>query len=382
MRIVIVGAGPAGLYLAYLLKRARAEWRIDVIEQNAVDATFGFGIAFSEHALEILEAEDAQTLDAIAPTLEFWSDSVLSLDGAEVRIDGIGYSGISRLKLLQILQARAAAVGVVPKYGRRIERLEELGPADLVAGADGANSAVRRAREREFGTTVSLLANRFAWFGTRKHFPALGHSFVHSPIGAFNAHHHPHAPDMSTFVVEVGEDTFYRRGLDRKDADQSRAICEFIFEDTLSGEDLISNNSIWRRFPRITNRHWSAGNVVLLGDALHTIHYSIGSGTRLAMEDAIALARALVFHAPDVEAALAAYEAQRRPEVDKLLAAAEASAQWYEDFASHMRAPPLEFAMSYITRSGRVDLERLKHTSADFVARYEAFRRSTQGSGA
>ena len=215
------------------------------------------------------------------------------------------------------------------------------------------------------------LTNRFAWYGTGKHFDALGHCFIETKRGVFYAHHHPHAPDQSTFVVEVDEATFVKSGFDTMPQSEAQAILEDIFAKTLGGHGLISNNSIWRRFPKIRNARWSSGNCVLLGDALHTVHFSIGSGTRLALEDAIALAKALL-EAPDVATALAAYETSRRPAVSKFLAAADASADWYEHFADHMRLAPLDFAYSYITRSGRVDLNRLRATSPEFGAAYEA----------
>jgi 2-polyprenyl-6-methoxyphenol hydroxylase-like FAD-dependent oxidoreductase len=216
------------------------------------------------------------------------------------------------------------------------------------------------------------LQNRFAWFGTRKRFAALTHTFVTTELGHFNAHHHRHAPDMSTFVVEMDEATFRRGGFDTMDEEASRALCERIFAGTLDGHSLISNKSIWRQFPKVVNRRWSVGNRVLLGDALHTAHFSIGSGTRLALEDAIALAAALDQHYDDVPATLAAFQTAREPRVAKLVAAANASAAWYEHFAEHMAMPPREFAMSYITRSGRVDRERLRRLSPGFVAAYEA----------
>ncbi len=379
MRAAIIGAGPAGLYLAYLLKRARPDWRIELFEQNAADVTFGFGLAFSKQALDFLEAQDPGTLAAIRPALESWSDSVLDLKGARVRIDGMDYTGIGRLRLLEILAGRARSVGIEPRYGRRIDSLTELQGADLIVGADGANSIVRRTHESEFKTSLSLLSNRFAWYGTRKRFDCLAHSFIETVRGAFNAHHHPHAPDMSTFVVEVDEATFFRNGFDAMPQQQTQTIMAEVFAGTLGGEALISNNSIWRRFPKIRNRRSSTRNCVLLGDALHTVHYSIGSGTRLAMEDSIALADALLTHAPDIAAALAQYDAARKQRIAKFLAAADASAQWYEHFAQAMRLTPLEFAFSYVTRSGRVDLERLRKTSPEFVALYEA-RTSTAGS--
>jgi 2-polyprenyl-6-methoxyphenol hydroxylase-like FAD-dependent oxidoreductase len=371
-RVVIVGAGPAGLYLACLLKRTHADFQINVVEQNPPDATFGFGLAFSERALEFLKREDAETWAALQPALEFWSDSILDLKGAVIRIDGMGYAGIGRLRLLEILRTRASAVGIEALYARSVVSVDELGEADLIVGADGANSLLRKSKEADLGTSIEFCTNRFAWYGTPRRFDALSHTFIETPDGVFNAHHHRHAPGMSTFVVETDEATFFRCGLDRMDVETAREFCQRVFADSLGGAPLISNKSIWRQFPRIWNQRWSVGNCVLVGDALHTAHFSIGSGTRLAMEDAIALARALEHHLDDIPVALAAYEEARKPAVQKLIAAANASAEWYEHFADHMRLAPLDFAMSYITRSGRVDLERLRRTSPEFITAYEA----------
>src|SRR5262245_20781205 len=374
MRVAIVGAGPAGLYLAYLLKRSKLQVEVQVFEQNPADATFGFGLVFSERALEFLNDEDPDTLAAIHPALEHWNDSILVHRGEEVRIDGMGYTGIGRLRLLQILKARARSVWVEPRYLHTIDELEICGNADLIVGADGVNSALRSGYENVVGTSVNYLTNLFAWFGTAKKFEALTHTFVKTDLGYFNAHHHPHAPDMSTFVVEVDEPTFFRAGFEQMEADRAKAVCEQVFEKSLDGQGLLSNKSIWRQFPKVWNERWSIGNRVLLGDALHTAHFSIGSGTRLAMEDAIALANALEQHDADVPAALAAYEAARKLTVTRLVTAANASAAWYERFAEHMALSPMEFAMSYITRSGRVDLERLRRSSPAFIAAYEASR--------
>ena len=374
MRVIILGAGPAGLYFAYLLKRSRLDVAIEVFEQNPPDATFGFGLVFSERALEFLKEEDPGTHAAIQPALEHWNDSILVHKGSKVRIDGMGYSGIGRLRLLQILQARAKSVGIEPHYLRPIDALEDNGQADLIVGADGVNSLVRRGHEGAFRTNATLLTNRFAWFGTTKRFDALTHTFVETDLGHFNAHHHRHAADMSTFVVEVDEATFFHAGFDKMDPDRAKAVCEQVFAATLDGHGLVSNKSIWRQFPKIWSGRWSVGNRVLVGDAARTAHFSIGSGTRLAMEDAIALAKALETHAPDIDSALAAYEAARKPLVARLVAAADSSAAWYERFAEHMALAPMDFAMSYVTRSGRVDLERLRRSSPAFVAAYEASR--------
>ncbi|MGQ3070786.1 MAG: FAD-dependent monooxygenase [Ferrovibrionaceae bacterium] len=371
MRVVILGAGPAGLYLGYLLKRRRPDLTVQVFEQNARDATFGFGVVFSDRAIEFLADDDPETVAAITPHLETWRDITLDLAGDVVRIDGIGFAAVGRLKLLELLQARAAAAGVELHFEHVVNDPADLGPADLVVGADGVNSLIRRQDEAAFGTTSPLMTNRFAWFGTTKRFETLTQTFRRSAYGNFNAHHYRYSPEMSTFIVEVDAATF--AGLDQA---RGQAICEEVFADVLDGHGLISNRTIWRQFPKLANRNWAVGNRVLIGDALHTAHFSIGSGTRLAMEDAIALARALEQNGDDVAAALPAFVAARKPILDKLVGAAEASASWYENFATHMGLAPLDFAMSYITRSGRIDLDRLARISPQFVATYRAARAS------
>jgi 2-polyprenyl-6-methoxyphenol hydroxylase-like FAD-dependent oxidoreductase len=373
MHIAILGAGPAGLYLAYLIKRRSPETAVTLIEQNPADATFGFGVVFSDRALEFLREDDEATYSAITPHMESWSDITIVHRGERVTIDGVGFSAIGRLKLLQLLQARARSVGVEPSYQRAVKSLGELGNVDLVVGADGVNSLVRRSNENRFGASVRLLTNRFAWFGTDKRFETLTQTFSETKAGSFNAHHYRYSPDLSTFIVEVDQSTFARAGFAQMGEAETRAFCEHVFAQTLDGHRLISNNSIWRQFPIVHNEHWSVDNCVLVGDALHTAHFSIGSGTRLAMEDAIALDRALA-HSGNVGAALVAYEAARRPTLEKLVSGANGSATWYEHFAEHMRFAPVDFAMSYITRSGRVDIERLRKLSPRFVAQFERDR--------
>lgn len=374
MRIAILGAGPAGLYLGYLLKRRRPDVDIRIVERNPADATFGFGVVFSDRALEFLREDDLETYAAITPQMESWDDMTLVLRNERIVIDGIGFAAIGRLKLLQLLQERVRAVGIRPEFSRAVASLDEFADADLVVGADGVNSLVRRTFPERFGASVGFLANRFAWFGTSRRYDTLTQTFRHTPLGDFNAHHYRYAPGRSTFIVETDAGSFAKAGFARMDDAESRALCQKIFADALDGHPLISNNSIWRRFPLVHNARWQHGKYVLIGDALHTAHFSIGSGTRLAMEDAIALNRALAAHGDDVTAALPAFEAARRPVVDKLVAGANASAAWYEKFAEHMQLAPADFAMSYIMRSGRVDLERLRRLSPQFVARYERER--------
>lgn len=372
MRIAIIGAGPAGLYLAYLLGRRGRRAEVRVFEQNPAHATFGFGVVFSDRALEFLREDDPETYDAITPAMESWSDITLDLEGSVVPIDGVGFSAVGRLELLRLLQERVRAVGVAVEFGRAVGSLDEVRDADLVVGADGVNSLVRRSCARELGASVGHLTNRFAWYGTTRRFETLTQTFRRNGDGAFNAHHYRYSPRMSTFIVETDAATWERAGFAAMDEALTRAYLERVFADVLVGHGLVSNRSVWRSFPKVANERWSAGNAVLLGDALHTAHFSIGSGTRLAMEDAIALARAIEGNPGDAQAAARAYEAARRPILDKLTTAANASAAWYERFAEHMRLPPLEFALSYITRSGRVDLERLRAVSPRFVAAYES----------
>lgn len=371
MRVAILGAGPAGLYLSYLIKRRRPDADITVVEQNPADATFGFGVVFSDRALEFLREDDAETFAAITPHTESWDDMTLVHRNERVVIDGVGFAAIGRLKLLQLLQQRVRSVGVTPIFSRTAASLDEFGDADLVVGADGVNSLMRRTFAEQFGSSVTYLANHFAWFGTAQIYDTLTQTFRHTPIGDFNAHHYRYAPGRSTFIVETDEASFARAGFERMEDSESRSLCQKIFADALGGHPLISNNSIWRRFPLVWNRNWHHGKYVLIGDALHTAHFSIGSGTRLAMEDAIALDKALAEHGDDVTAALPAFEAARRPIVEKLVTGANASAAWYERFAEHMALAPAEFAMSYITRSGRIDIERLRKLSPRFVERYE-----------
>ena len=373
MRIAVIGGGPGGLYFAYLWKRRHPGAHIDLFEQNPEGATWGFGVVFSEQALEFLRADDPDTVEAIAPRMESWKNITLDLRGESVEIDGVGFSSIGRLELLNILQARVRAAGVTPRYDTTIQSVDELTGYDLIVAADGLNSLVRRGFEREFGASVSHSSNKFAWYGTSKPFATLSQTFVSTELGTFNAHHYRYSQAMSTFLVECDAATWDRYGFADKSIEESQAICERVFAATLGGHRLVSNKSVWRNFPWIWNEQWSHRNMVLIGDALHSAHFSIGSGTRLAIEDAIALTKALEAEA-DIRAALARYQRERQPIVKKLVTAARTSADWYEHFPTHMKLDLMDFAYSYITRSGRIDDARLRAMSPAFMARYEASR--------
>jgi 2-polyprenyl-6-methoxyphenol hydroxylase-like FAD-dependent oxidoreductase len=371
MRVSVLGGGPGGLYFASLWKSRHPADDVRLFEQNPADATWGFGVVFSDRALEFLREDDPATVELIAPRMQAWRDITIAHRGEAIAIDGVGFSAIGRLELLQLLQQRARAAGVTLAFGTAIASVEALGDSDLIVAADGVNSLLRSTFQNEFGTTVSQLAGKFVWYGTSKPFDTLTQTFVENELGTFNAHHYRYAPGMSTFIVECDPATWVRAGLDRASEDASRRLCEQVFADTLQGHALVSNRSIWRNFPWMWNERWWHRNIVLIGDALRTAHYSIGSGTRLAMEDALALTKALEAAPGDLPAALAGYEAARRPVVEKLVAASHRSADWYEHFPEHMQLAPVKLAMSYIRRSGRVDDERLRAMAPRFMAQYD-----------
>jgi 2-polyprenyl-6-methoxyphenol hydroxylase-like FAD-dependent oxidoreductase len=378
VRIAVIGGGPGGLYFSYLWKKRHPDARIDLFEQNPAGTTWGFGVVFSEQALEFLRADDPDTVDAIAPRMESWKNITLNLGGESVEIDGVGFSSIGRLDLLRLLQTRAASVGVALHFETQVS-LDQLSGYDLIVAADGLNSMVRRTFEGDFGTSLSYSSNKFAWYGTTKRFETLSQTFVQTDLGSFNAHHYRYASGMSTFLVECDLATWQAYGFADKTIEQSKAICEKVFAKTHDGHDLISNKSVWRNFPWVWNERWFFKNMVLIGDALHSAHFSIGSGTRLAIEDAIALTKALEAERT-IGDALGRYQSERQPIVKKLVTAARTSADWYATFPEHMKLDLMDFAYSYITRSGRIDDGRLRAMAPAFMARYEASRpRSASG---
>ena len=373
--IEILGAGPAGLYASILLKTLVPSAQIRVTEQNPDDATFGFGVVFSDQALDFLRVDDPHCHALIAPHMERWRSMDLSLAGERVTLDGIGFAAIGRLRLLQILQQRAAELGVTTRFGYELTAIEEIETgADLVVGADGVNSLLRRSYADQFSPRLEYFDNHFAWFGTARAFDTLTQTFIRSPQGALNAHHYRYSPNMSTFIVECDHDSFVAHGFAEMDEQASADACARLFADTLEAAPLLLNHSHWRRFPRLSCTNWVFGRRVILGDAAHSAHFSIGSGTRLAFEDAIALVGALR-ESDDLATALQRFQQQRQPIVHKIVEAASRSARWYENFSSHMDLPAMQFGYEYLARSGRMDLDRLRLISPQFVGRYEEFKK-------
>lgn len=370
MRVQVIGAGPAGLFFSLLLKRRRPDADVTVYEQNARDATFGFGVVFSRGALEFLAKDEPAMHARLTAAMESWPMQRIVHRDVAVDIDGNGFSALGRLKLIQILAEECEKAGVAIKFHTP---LETVPPGDWVVGADGVNSLVRKRFESTFRPKVEVLTNKFAWYGTPRLFECLTLTFRESEHGAFVAHHYRYSPKMSTFIVECDDATWRRAGLDRMGDAESRAYCERVFAPDLGGEALVSNKSVWRNFPLLSNENWIAGNVVLIGDALRTGHFSIGSGTRLAFDDAIALARA---------GSLEAFERQRRPIVEKIVAAANRSSYWYEKFPEKMAAlDAWGLAYDYMTRSGRMTDERLRAEAPAFMRGVEV-NRARAGSAA
>src|SRR6266568_2234966 len=372
MKIGIVGGGPAGLYFALLMKKLDAAHTVRVVEQNPAGATFGFGVVFSDRALSFLEDADPESYADIALRLQSWPDQMIVHRDQKVRIDGIGFSGIARLALLQLLQQHCRRRGVELHFEQRLTDLLALTDYDLMVGADGVNSFVREAYREHLQPSAEVLSNRYVWYATPQLFDALTLTFRESADGVFVAHHYRYAADRSTFIVECDAETWERAGLAAMSEEESRQFCERVFAPDLGGQSLLTNRSLWSTFKAVTNRRWSQENVVLIGDALRTVHFSIGSGTRNALEDAIALFRAFETHSADVPAALQAFEEARRPAVDKFLNVAERSYAWYERFREKMQLDPWPFAYDYVMRGGRISHERLKKRSPGFAAGYEA----------
>jgi anthraniloyl-CoA monooxygenase len=372
--VAVVGAGPGGLYLAISLKLRDPSLKVTVYERNRPDDTFGWGVVFSDQTLANLKANDPETAARIEAAFVHWDDIEVHIRGETIRSGGHGFAGVGRVRLLEILQARAAELGVALRFETEVEDARAL-DADLVVAADGLNSRVRNAAPEVFGVDVDVRTNKYVWLGTRRAFEAFTFAFVETPHGWVWAHAYRFEPGLSTFIVECTEATWRGLGFDRMDQDETCRAAEALFAEWLDGHALMSNarhlrGSAWLNFPRVACANWRDGKVVLLGDAAHTAHFSIGSGTKLAFEDAIRLAEAATAGG-DLDAALTAYEAERRVEVLKLQSAARNSTEWFETVERYVGLEPLQFAYSLLTRSQRVSHENLRLRDAAFVARVE-----------
>jgi anthraniloyl-CoA monooxygenase len=366
MRVNILGAGPGGLFTAILLKKADPTHEITVVERNRPDDTFGFGVVFSDAALDNVGGEDPETHAAITRSFHHWEDIEIHYRGEVLRSSGHGFSGISRVRLLQIMQARARELGVRLEFGKEVKELSALEDADLLVAADGANGIARATHGKEFGTSVDWRQNRFVWLGTTYPFRAFTFHFKDDGSGLWRAHAYRYDDGHSTFILETTAETLGRAGLRPEDEDSTVAFTERLFERELDGHRILKNRSLWRSFPIIRNRQWRHRNIVLLGDAAHTAHFSIGSGTRLALDDAIALRDAVRDHR-DLAKALAAYEAARRPVVESFQRAAQVSLQWFEDTERYMDHEPVQFGFSLLTRSFRVTHGELARRDPEYV---------------
>jgi len=369
MRIVSIGGGPAGLYTAILMRKAFPDARITVHERNRPDDTFGWGVVFSAATLSHFRESDAESYDAITRQFIYWDDIETYYGDTCVRSTGHGFCGMSRQRLLTILQERCRELGVELIFESEVRRVEDVGPADLILAADGINSAVRQQFESHFQPQLDWRACKFSWLGTTLPMDAFTFLFEQGEHGLFQVHAYPFERGLGTFIVECREETWRRAGLDRADEQATIAYCERLFADHLDGHRLLANRSVWRTFPTVRNRTWRRGNVVLLGDAAHTAHFSIGSGTKLAMEDAIALTAAFVEHGTrDVPAVLEAYEDARWGEVARLQKTAQTSLEWFENSARYLGQHPLQFNFNLLTRSKAITYENLARRDPALVA--------------
>ncbi|MBY0612035.1 MAG: bifunctional salicylyl-CoA 5-hydroxylase/oxidoreductase [Beijerinckiaceae bacterium] len=366
MKVSIVGGGPAGLYFAILRKMAAPQTEITVYERNQADDTFGFGVVFSDQTLDNFEKYDPVSYRSITDNFAYWDDISIRFKGTEHRVGGNGFCGCSRRTLLMILQERARGLGVRFEFGRDIADLSQFADSDLIVAADGINSRVRESNAGHFKPSVDLRPNRFVWMGSTKPLDAFTFIFKETPFGIVIAHAYQYEPDRSTWIFEMTAGSFARSGLDGLgEADLATAL-QALFADDLDGHALLTNRSMWRQFPMIRNERWVKDNIVLLGDAKATAHFSIGSGTKLAMEDAIHLFEACRKH-DDVASALVAFETDRKLEVEKTQYAADVSLVWFEHVDRFKDMEPTQFAFGLMTRSKAITYDNLRLRAPDFV---------------
>jgi anthraniloyl-CoA monooxygenase len=382
LRVIIVGGGPGGLYLSILLKKSRPELSVSMFERNTPQDGYGFGVVFSDETLDHFLEADERSYETLTRSFRHWGDiKVHHPGGRELVSGGHGFAAASRSTLLEILTDRARELGVDLRFSTEISSLSDLPPAELIVGADGASSMVRRELEQHLLPSVDQRRNKYIWFGTPKVFDEFNFVFEDTPTGMVWAHIYPFSEEGSTFIVEMPPETWSALGLDKTEdevfppgmSDEfALERCQEMFADHLDGRSLLGNNSKWLQFPTITCERWHHGNMVLMGDAIHTAHFSVGSGTKLAMEDAIALSELLLEDGP-LDNALERYEERRRPEVESLQRAANASLRWFEGADRYRNLDPEQFVFSMLTRSQRITYDNLRLRDAVYMSAVDAW---------
>ena len=367
MKITVIGGGPGGLYFSILTKKAMPHCQIDIYERNKPDDSFGFGVVFSDETLGEFLKRDMKSYELIRSKFAYWDDIIIARDGESVNIAGNGFCGCSRKTLLQLLQQRCLEEGVNLHFEQNVDDLSQFADSDIILATDGIGSAIRTQYQKEFGTKIELKKNRFVWLGSTKPLDAFTYFFRSTPHGTIVAHSYQYEEGMSTWIFECSDETWQKNGFEvTNEADTMAKIAE-IFKDELDGHPLISNKSHWRQFPHVTNENWHHNNIVLLGDAKATAHYSIGSGTKLAMDSAIGLSDAVIANPTNVKAAFEQYEKTRRNTVEMIQYAAIVSLDWFENMDRHMNHSFQQFAFGCMTRSKKVTYENLRLRDASFT---------------
>jgi anthraniloyl-CoA monooxygenase len=367
MKITVIGGGPGGLYFSILTKKAMPHCQIDIYERNKPDDSFGFGVVFSDETLGEFLKRDMQSYELIRSKFAYWDDIIIARDGESVNIAGNGFCGCSRKTLLQLLQQRCLEEGVNLHFEQNVDDLSQFADSDIILATDGIGSAIRTQYQEEFGTKVELKKNRFVWMGSTKPLDAFTYFFRSTPHGTIVAHSYQYEEGMSTWIFECSDETWQKHGFEVTNETDTMAKIAEIFAAELDGHPLISNKSYWRQFPHVTNQNWYYNNIVLLGDAKATAHYSIGSGTKLAMDSAIGLSDAVIANPNDVQAAFAQYDKTRRNTVEMIQYAAIVSLDWFENMDRHMQHSFQQFAFGCMTRSKKVTYENIRLRDASFT---------------
>jgi len=367
MKIAVIGGGPGGLYFSILTKKAMPHCQIDVYERNKPDDSFGFGVVFSDETLGEFLKRDMQSYELIRSKFAYWDDIIVARDGQEVSIAGNGFCGCSRKTLLKLLHQRCREEGVNLHFEQNIDDVSAYQEADIILASDGIASGIRTQYETAFGTKITLKKNRFVWLGSTKPLDAFTYYFRTTPQGAFVGHTYQYEEGMSTWIFECSDETWQKHGFEVTNEEDTIAKISEIFKDELEGHPLITNKSHWRQFPHVTNEKWFHKNIVLLGDAKATAHYSIGSGTKLAMDSAIGLSDAVIANPTDVQAAFAQYEKTRRNTVEMIQHAALVSLDWFENMDRNIQHPFYQFAFGCMTRAKKVTFENLRLRDKSFT---------------